>query len=213
MFEKLIFLLLKAKVAGFAGLQAPLIAALVVLSMTGFVVTGTISHGEDGEDEVNLIVKPLETRTCVEALIAQTETLSELEALAADSTQQLRRLRERARAQAEEQRKMLDEAPLRVQFDTSSSAIRDELSRARQPVYGAVDLGKCQDGDPNTTIVLDIAGLGRTYDGIVRDFGKTLNDFLDGAQDAFDQFVAKAPQRPAPKASDSKDGGGDHARR
>jgi hypothetical protein len=213
MFDKLIFLLLKAKVAGFAGLQGPLIATLVVLSMTGFVVTGTISHGEDGEDEVNLIVKSFETKTCVDALIAQTQTLSELEALAADSTRQLRHLRERAREQAEDQRKMLDEAALRVQFDTSSSAIRDELSRARQLVYGAADLGKCQDGDPNTTVVLDIAGLGRTYDGIVRDFGKKLNDFLDGAPDAFDQIAANASQKPAPKPSGSKDGGGDHSRR
>ena len=102
MFEKLLFLLLKAKAVGFTSLQAPLIASLVVLSTTGFVVTGTISHGEDGEDEVNLTVKPLESKTCFDALVAQTEALFELGALSGDATRQLRHLRDRARGQADD---------------------------------------------------------------------------------------------------------------
>ena len=212
MLETLLSLLLKAKVVGFTSLQAPLIASLVVLSTTGFVVTGTISHGEDGEDEVNLTVKPLESKTCFDALVAQTEALFELGALSADATRQLRHLRDRARDQADDLRKLLDEVALRAQFETSSEAIRDELSKARQLILDAADLSNCQDGDPNTTVAIDLADLRRTYEGIVRDFGRKLNDLLDEAQTALDELVANAPDRPAPApshddSSESDDGG------
>jgi hypothetical protein len=216
MLAHLLVLLLKAKVVGFTSLQAPLIATLLVVSMTGFVVSGTV-HAEDGDETVNLTVRLLESKTCVDALIAQTEALFELGALSEDAKRQLRHLRERAREQADDQRKMLDEAALRDQFEISSEAIRHELSLARQLVLDAADLSKCHDGDPNTTVDIDIADLRRTYDQIVRDFGRKLNDLLDTAQDAFDQLVANAPQRPAPVPSrddsdDSDDGSGSHSR-
>lgn len=207
MFEKLLLLLLKAKVAGSIGLQAPLIASLLVLSTTGFVVTGTISHAEDGEEEtVNLIVKPLETKTCVDALIAQTETLFQLDALANDATRELRHLRGRAREQAEDQHRMLDEAALRAQFELSSGEILAELSAARQLVFAAAELGNCEDLNPDTTVLLVLADLRQTYEGIVRDLGRKLNDILRDAQTAFDELVAIAPLKPESPSNDSDSG-------
>jgi hypothetical protein len=175
-------------VVGFTRLQAPLVASFVVLSMTGFVVTGTI----DAEN-----VDP--TVKCVDALMAQTETLLELGTLAADANRQVGHLRERAREIADSQHKKLDEAAVRAQSETSSKAVRDELAAARQRVFGAADVSKCQDPGPNTIVAIDLANLGRTYNGIVRDFGREANDLLDDAQDAFDELAANVPTKPAPR--------------
>jgi hypothetical protein len=181
-------------VVGFTRLQAPLVASFVVLSMTGFVVTGTI----DAEN-VDPTVKAHETKACVDALMAQTETLLELGTLAADANRQVGHLRERAREIADSQHKKLDEAAFRAQSETSSQAVRDELAAARQRVFGAADVSKCQDPGPNTIVAIDLANLGRTYNGIVRDFGREANDLLDEAQDAFDELAANVPTKPAPK--------------
>jgi hypothetical protein len=194
--ERIVFVLLKLKLHGLAAAKIPVIAALLVMSTTGFVVTGTV----DG-DEVNLVVKPLETNTCLQALIAQTETLLQLDAIAADGSRQLRRLRERAREQAEDQHKLLDDVALFAQLNTSSATIRDELAAARKLVFDAADLGKCQDNDPNTTVSLDLADLRKAYDKIVRDFGTKLNGVLDDAQKQFDLLVKNAPQKPANQKS------------
>src|SRR5207249_1766725 len=92
------FWLLKAKVGVFTVFTAskiPLIATLLVLGTTGFVVTGTIEGDEDDDRTVNLIIHPLESKTCIDALIAQTEALLEVDMLAADAKVQLRHMRDR----------------------------------------------------------------------------------------------------------------------
>ena len=175
--------------------KIPLIATLLVLGSTGFIVTGTISGDDDGRT-VHLTVQPLESRKCIDALIAQTETMLQLDALAADATEQLHEMRERARDQADDQNKLLDAAALFARFNSSSALIREALAAARQDVLKAADLGKCQDGDPATTVDLDIADLRAKYDQIVRDFGLKLNGVLTDAQRAFDVLVATAPQKP-----------------
>src|SRR5438128_1548507 len=109
MLEQFLLHLLKAKIGWITMAKIPVIAALLVLGTTGFVVTGTI-QGDDDDKIVNLTIKPLETKKCVDALIAQTETLLELDVLAADATRQLRHLRENARESADDQNKLLDEA-------------------------------------------------------------------------------------------------------
>src|SRR5436190_1045354 len=91
MFHQFLLHLIKAKLEFIALAKIPAIAALIVLGTTGFVVSGTIQArgDDDGERTVNLTIKPLESKTCVDALIAQTETLLELDALAGDGQSQL----------------------------------------------------------------------------------------------------------------------------
>ncbi len=103
MFHQFLLHLLKAKLNLIALAKIPAIAALIVLGTTGFVVSGTIQAkgDDDGERIVHLTIKPLESKTCVDALIAQTETLLELDALAADGMGQLRHLRDRASEDAD----------------------------------------------------------------------------------------------------------------
>lgn len=207
MFEQILVLLLKTKFHVITAAKIPLIAALLVLGSTGFIVTGTIS-GDDGEQTVNLTVKPLESKKCIDALIAQTETLLQIDVLASDATRQLGRMRERAREDADEQNKLLDGAALLAQFDTSSTQIRDALAAARQEVFAAADLDKCGDGNPDTTVDLDVALLRAKYDQIVRDLGQKLNGILGEAQTAFDTLVANAPLKPRPVQNTS---GGSHS--
>ncbi len=187
LFEHFLFHLLKAKIHAIAAI--PVMAALIVLGTTGFVVTGTVD--KEG-DTVELTVRSLEDKTCVDALIAQTETLLMLDVLAADATGQLRRLRDRAREQADDAHKVIDETALRAQLALSSDRIREELAAARKLALDEADLSKCQDGDPKTGIVLDVADLRVRYDRILRDFGTKLNGVLSEAQVVFDNLVATA---------------------
>jgi len=214
MFGHFFFWLLKAKVGVFTVFTAakiPLIATLLVLGTTGFVVTGTI-QGDDDDRTVNLTIHPLESKTCIDALIAQTEALLEVDMLAADAKAQLRHMRDRARDSADEQNKIIDETALRAQVETSSDRIFDELSAARKQILDAADLSKCQDGNPDTSVTLDVADLRNTYDRIVRDFGRKLNDILDEAQQAFDVLVANAqPKPPKPPKQNSNHGSQSHS--
>jgi len=189
--------LIKAKLEFIALAKIPAIAALIVLGTTGFVVSGTIQvrGDDDGERTVNLTIKPLESKTCIDALIAQTETLLELDALAGDGMAQLRHLRDRASEAADDQNKALDPATLRAQTDASSTRVRDELTAARKKVMDAADLSKCQDGNPDTGVALDVNALRATYDGILRDFDAKLGAILDEAQQKFDALVAAAPTK------------------
>ncbi len=189
--------LLKGKLLLAGGANIPIIATLLVLGTTGFVVTGTIEVNGDDDDRrtVNLVIKPLENATCVQALIAQTETLLELDALAGDGQSQLRRLRDRASEDADDQHKTLDPAALRTQTEASSGRIRDELTAARKKVMDAADLSKCQDGNADTGVAVDVNALRATYDGILGDFDTKLGAILDEAQQEFDALVAAAPTK------------------
>jgi len=209
LFGHFLFWLFKGKMVITAA-KIPLIATLLVLGSTGFIVTGTIQGDEDGDRRVNLTIRSLESKTCVDALIAQTEALLELDVLAADANAQLRRLRDRTRDQADDQDKVIDETALRAQTGTSSDHIRDDLSAARNEILSAADLRSCQDGNPDSGVTLDVAELRNTYDRILRDFGRKLNATLDEAQNAFDVLVANA-QPKAPK-QDTQQGSQSHSR-
>jgi len=196
-FHQFLLHLIKAKLEFIALAKIPAIAALIVLGTTGFVVSGTIQArgDDDGERTVNLTIKPLESKTCVDALIAQTETLLELDALAGDGQSQLRRLRDRASEDADDQHKTLDPAALRTQTEASSGRIRDELTAARKKVMDAADLSKCQDGNADTGVAVDVNALRATYDGILRDFDAKVGAILDEAQQEFDALIAAAPTK------------------
>jgi hypothetical protein len=208
MLHQVLFHLFKAKLEFLALAKIPAIAALIVLGTTGFVVSGTIQAkgDDDGERIVHLTIKPLESKTCVDALIAQTETLLELDALAADGMAQLRHLRDRASEAADEQNKTLEPAALRTQTDASSGRIRDDLTAARKKVLDAADLTKCQDGNADTGVTLDVSALRATYDGILRDFDLKLSAILDEAQQKFDALVAAAPTKIVTPPNKEKDG-------
>ena len=197
MFHQFLLHLIKAKLEFIALAKIPAIAALIVLGTTGFVVSGTIqARGDDeGERTVNLTIKPLESKTCVDALIAQTETLLELDALAGDGQSQLRHLRDRASEDADDQHKTLDPAALRTQTEASSGRIRDELTAARKKVMDAADLSKCQDGNADTGVAVDVNALRATYDGILQDFDAKVGAILDEAQQEFDALIAAAPTK------------------
>jgi len=196
-FHQFLLHLIKAKLEFIALAKIPAIAALIVLGTTGFVVSGTIQArgDDDGERTVNLTIKPLESKTCVDALIAQTETLLELDALAGDGQSQLRHLRDRASEDADDQHKTLDPAALRTQTEASSGRIRDELTAARKKVMDAADLSKCQDGNADTGVAVDVNALRATYDGILQDFDAKVGAILDEAQQEFDALVAAAPTK------------------
>lgn len=202
MFEQVLFWLFKFKLHALTAAKIPMIAALLVLGSTGFIVTGTIS-GDEGDERINLTVRPLESKKCVDALIAQTETLLQIDVLGSDAIRQLSRMSERARENAEEQNKLLDEAALLAQVNTSATQIQDAVAAARQQVYAAADLDKCQDGDPGTMVDLDVALLRAKYDQIVRDLGQKLGVILIDAQNAFDTLVANARPRPVKMGSQS----------
>ena len=202
MFAQFLLLVLQAKAHLISAATIPVIAALLVLGSTGFIVTGTTS-GDDDDRTVNLTVKPLESKKCIDALIAQTETLLQLDFLAGDAVAQLRDMRERARENADDQHKLLDETALLTQSNTSSVQVQDALAAARQDVLKAADLGKCEDRNPGTTVDLDIADLRAKYDQIVKDFGLKLTGILVDAQKAFDLLVANAPLKPDPVQSGS----------
>lgn len=195
--------LLSGKASWLVAAKIPLVAMLLVVSTTGFIVTGTISHGEDGGEDVHLTITPLESMKCIDALVARTETMLTLDLLAGDASAQLRHARERARDKAEDLHKDLDEAALLAAYNDFSSQLRDALAQARQDVLKAADLDKCQDGNKDTTVDLDVADLRAKYDQIVRDFGTKLNQILVDAQAAFDQVVANSPDRPKPPKEDS----------
>ena len=197
MFHQFLLHLIKAKLEFIALAKIPAIAALIVLGTTGFVVSGTIQArgDDDGERTVNLTIKPLESKTCVDALIAQTETLLELAALAGDGQSQLRHLRDRASEDADDQHKTLDPAALRTQTEASSGRIRDELTAARKKVMDAADLSKCQDGNADTGVAVDVNALRATYDGILQDFDAKVGAILDEAQQEFDALIAAAPTK------------------
>ena len=197
MLHQLLLHLLKAKLDLITLAKIPAIAALIVLGTTGFVVSGTIQAkgDDDGDRSVHLTIKPLESKTCVDALIAQTETLLELDALAGDGMSQLRHLRDRASEAADEQNKVLSPALLRAQTDASTTRVRDELAAARKKVIDAADLSKCQDGNADTGVALDVNALRATYEAILRDFDAKIGAILNEAQQKFDALVAAAPTK------------------
>ncbi|MDQ2913709.1 MAG: hypothetical protein M3T56_10690 [Chloroflexota bacterium] len=207
MFHQLVFHLIKAKFHLVALAKIPAIATLIVLGTTGFVVSGTIEAkaDDDGERIVNLLIKPLESKACVDALIAQTEAVLELDVLAADGQSSLRHLRDRASDAADDQHKALDPAALRVQIEASSGRIRDELTAARKKVMDAADLAKCQDRNADTGVALDVTALRGTYDGILRDFDARLGAILDEAQQKIDALVAAAPAKTITPKKDKED--------
>lgn len=213
MLHQFLFHLIKAKFELFALAKIPAIAALIVLGTTGFVVSGTIqAKGDDDSDRiVHLTIKPIESKTCIDALIAQTETLLELDALAADGKSQLRHLSDRASEVADDQHKVIDPATVRAQTDASTARIRDELAAARKKVVDAADLAKCQDGSADTGVSIDINALRATFDGILRDFDAKLGAILDEAQQKLDALVAAAPTKVVTpdKEKDNHDEDGD----
>ncbi len=216
MFELLVVLLLRFKVHALdaahllTAAKIPLIATLLVVGTTGFTVTGQVQADEEGSRRFDLIVAPLENKTCVDALIAQTSALLEVDVLAGDAQDQLRRMRDRAFSAADDQHKVLDGTAARAQVETTSGAITQDLAATRARILAEADLGNCQDRNPDTGVVLDVADLRARYDKIVRDFGARLNGLLDQAQTAFDALVASAQPKPeqppqAGSASHSRD--------
>src|SRR5207248_8355481 len=108
---------------------------------------------------------------------------------------QLRHRRDRASRAADAQHKSPDPAALRTQTEASSGRIRDELTAARKKVMDAADLSKCQDGNADTGVAVDVNALRATYDGILQDFDAKVGAILDEAQQEFDALVAAAPTK------------------
>ena len=59
----------------------------------------------------------------------------------------------------------------------------------------AADLSKCQDGNADTGVAVDVNALRATYDGILQDFDAKVGAILDEAQQEFDALVAAAPTK------------------
>lgn len=178
-----------------------LLAVLLALSTGGLVVTGTI----DGK-KVDLTVKSLESAACVAAVLARAEATLEIEERFADAKDVLRRLRDEARERAEDQDKRIDERALAREHERALGelkAARDEALRRLDAVAG---LGPCEDADPDTGVVLDLARLKQEYAAIVHDAKTKLQAALDRAQAAFDRLVETAKPKPK-KQHDTTDSG------
>lgn len=178
-----------------------LLAALLALTTTGFVISGEV----DGK-KVELTLRSAESKGCVLALLARAEAAFEVEELWLDSRETLRRLRGDARDRAEEQNKRIDEIALQREYQAALAKLSAAKDEALLRLLGAANLAPCEDGDPDTGVLIDLARLKQEYAGIVHDARTKMGAALNEAQAAFDRLVAMAKPKvkaPTTHSSDS----------
>lgn len=177
------------------------LALALALSTGGLVVSGTV----DGVP-IDLKLSSVEGRSCMEAVIARTEARLEVEERYADGRELLRRLRDDARARAEERNARIDERALAGELQRGLDELKAVRDDASQRLQAVADLTPCEDGDRNTGAILDLARLRQEYTAIVHEAKVRSQAAIDRAQAAFDRLVASAtPRPPKPPKGDSSD--------
>lgn len=177
------------------------LAVALALSTGGLVVTGTV----DGVP-VDLKISSIEGRSCVEALLARTGARLEIEERYVDGRELLRRLRDDARARADERNARIDERALAAELERGLDELKAARDEALRRLQSIADLTPCEDGDRNTGAVTDLARLRQEYTAIVHDARARSQAALDRAQAAFDRLVASAtPKAPKPPKGDTSD--------
>lgn len=164
-------------------------------------MTGTV----DGVP-VDLKISSIESRSCVEALLARTEARLEIEERYVDGRELLRRLRDDARARADERNARIDERALADELQRGLDELKAARDEALRLLREVADLSPCEDGDRGTGAVMDLARLRQEYTAIVHNAKARSQAAIDRAQAAFDGLVASAtPKAPKPPKADTSD--------
>ncbi len=189
-------------------------AAVLIVGLSGVLITATVVG-----DEVRIQVfapaaahQTSEGPGCEAALAARSEALRRLDNEVAKARADLRVIRDLAEALAERTNKDLSDETL----DAAEADVRAQMdavrSRAREEIRLDTNLSACDDGDPNTGIVLSdtaLADLRQRYRVIVDRAVTDLQTILVNAGELFDRLVREARMKRVEAGSTSGSGSGD----
>ena len=171
-------------------------AAVLIVGMSGVLISATIVG-----DEVRIrVFAPAAAHTtegagCEAALEARSEALRRLDSETAKARADLRAVRELAEALAERTNKDLSDETL----DAAEQDVRAQMdavrTRAREELRLAADLSPCEDDNPSTGVVLDVADLRARYRVIVDRAVSDLKTILVNAGELFDRLVREAREK------------------
>ena len=214
MLERLLEFLAHLKVGASAG--------VFVVGATGVLITGTVMNGD-----VRLTVHPsvaaaaspsptpsaspaTESAACIEALRARDEALRAVGAEREKALDDLRTLKEIAAGLARTADKDLPDATLEAARREAAAELERVAADAQRAVRQAVDLAPCEDGDPSTGLIVDIADLRQRYRVIVEQTQQQLRSVLQRAAEVFERLVreARTKKQQASSASGGSSGSG-----
>jgi len=171
-------------------------AAVLIVGLSGVLITATVVG-----DEIRIQVfapaaaHQSEGAGCEAALEVRSEALRRLEAEAVKARADLRTIRDLAEALAERTNKDLSDDTL----DAAERDVRAQLdavrTRARDEIRLAADLTPCEDNNPSTGVVLDVADLRQRYGVIVERAITDLHTILVNAGELFDRLVREAREK------------------
>lgn len=201
-----------------AHLKGGAAAGIFVVGATGVLITGTVVNGD-----VRLSVSPAlaaaaspspspvrtatESALCVEALQARDEALRAVLAEKEKALTDLQTLREIAASLARRANKDLPDETLTAAQRGLALELERVAADAARGIRQVQDLTPCEDGDPATGLVVDLADLRQRYRVVVDQARQQLRGVLQRAAEAFEKLVREAPVKKQ-KASAS---GGSHS--
>ncbi|HUG05396.1 MAG TPA: hypothetical protein VMQ78_02510 [Candidatus Limnocylindria bacterium] len=184
-------------------------AAVLIVGLSGVLITATVVG-----DEVRIQVfapaaahQTSESIACDEALAARSEALRRLDNEVAKARADLRVIRDLAEALAERTNKDLSDDTLDAAERDVRSQLDDVRTRARDEIRLAADLAPCEDNNPETGVVLDVADLRQRYGVIVDRAITDLQTVLVNAGELFDRLVREARMKRAEAGSASSGSG------
>jgi len=179
-------------------------AAVLIVGLSGVLITATVVG-----DEVRIQVfapaaaQTTEGASCEAALAARNEALHRLDNELAKARADLRVIRDLADALADRTNKDLSDETL----DAAERDVRAQMeavrTRAREEIRLAADLSPCEDNDPATGVVVDIADLRARYRVIVDRAITDLQTILVNAGELFDRLVREARMKRVEVGSES----------
>ena len=179
-------------------------AAVLIVGLSGVLITATVVG-----DEVRIQVfapaaaQTTEGASCEAALAARNEALHRLDNELAKARADLRVIRDLAEALADRTNKDLSDETL----DAAERDVRAQMeavrTRAREEIRLAADLSPCEDNDPATGVVVDIADLRARYRVIVDRAITDLQTILVNAGELFDRLVREARMKRVEVGSES----------
>ena len=207
MFERLLDLLTHLKAGASAG--------VFVVGATGVLITGTVTNGDvrlTVQQPVPAAASPsptpggsptVESALCVEALRARDEAARAIATDRERTLGDLRTLKEIAAGLARSANKDLPDATLEAARRELAAEIDRISVDATRAVRQAIDLAPCEDGDPTTGLIVDIADLRQRYRVIVEQTQQQLRGVLQRAAEVFERLVreARAKKQQASSAS------------
>lgn len=212
MLEKLLEFLAHLKTGAAAG--------IFVVGATGVLITGTVVNGD-----VRLHVSPAvaaaaspsptprttgESALCVDAVRARDDALRAVRAEKEKAVTDLETLKEIATSLAKRANKDLPDDTLAEAQRTTALELDRVAADATRAVRQAQDLTPCEDGDPATGLVTDLADLRRRYQVIVDQTKQQLRDILQRAAEVFEKLVreARVKKQEASSGSSGSSSGG-----